>query len=106
MGETSGLVCPTPSVAQPIAGDERVSRALYDSIKKRNSNRVGRPRYLLPAFLSSREMKIRRNIERIDDYRDHIPNDYWPRQNQQAVVDPEDLEDTHNGYHSWIHAGA
>jgi hypothetical protein len=42
----------------------------------------------------------RTDTEEIDEYRNHIPCDHWPRSDQQAIVDPDNLRDTGDCGHS------
>jgi len=58
-----------------------------------------------PSFRAD-EVKVRADIQKIDQYRDHVPCDYGPRNNQQTVVDPQDLKDAHDGRHPRVNASA
>jgi len=50
-------------------------------------------------------MKICANAQRIDEDGNQIPHNYRPRQNQQSVVNPQNLEDAHDRGHAWVHSG-
>ncbi len=42
-----------------------------------------------------REVQVRTNAQEIDHNRDDVPEYNGPRNDEQPVVDPEDLEDAH-----------
>ena len=54
-------------------------------------------------FFFADEVTIRAHAQEVYQYRDHVPHDYWPRSNQQAIVDPEDLKSPHDRRHPRIH---
>ena len=49
------------------------------------------------------EPKVRPDGQEIDHYGDHVPHDHRPRRNQEAVIDPHDLENTHDARHHRVH---
>src|SRR5215470_18305819 len=52
------------------------------------------------------KIRVSPHAYEIDQYADHVPCNYRSRGNQQAVVDPEDLECADDCRHSRIHACA
>jgi hypothetical protein len=50
------------------------------------------------------EIKIRSDAYEIDQNSDYVPNDHRSRGNQQAIENPENLKETHNCRHAWVHA--
>jgi hypothetical protein len=85
----------------------RARRKLMGGPGKRSNGTGGKMR--LPpclAFFFAGEMTVGADVQKIDQHRDHVPYDHGSRSNQQAVVHPEDLKDSHDRCHPRIHARA
>lgn len=52
---------------------------------------------------SACKIKVRADAQKIDQYRDHVPQDHRSRSDQQSVVDPDNLKDTHDSCHPRMH---
>jgi len=57
-------------------------------------------------FLLTNEVTVGADAQKVDEHRNHVPDDHRPRSNQQAVVDPEDLKDSHDCRHPRVHSRA
>ena len=55
-------------------------------------------------FFFAEKVRISANAEEINQNADHVPHNHGPRNNQDAVVDPEDLKDAYDRRHPWVHA--
>ena len=50
-------------------------------------------------------MTERGDAQEVDAHGDQVPGDHRPRGNQEAIVDPQNLEHAHDGGHARVHAG-
>jgi len=57
-------------------------------------------------FFFAYEVEIGAYVEEVDADGDDVPEDYGAGGDQEAVEDPEDLEDAHDQGHLWVDAGA
>ena len=55
-------------------------------------------------FFFAKKVRISANAEEVNQHADHIPHNHGPRNNQDAIVDPEDLKDAYDRRHPWVHA--
>ena len=55
-------------------------------------------------FFFAEEVRISADAEEINQNADHIPHNHGSRNNQDAIVDPEDLKDAYDCRHPRVHA--
>ena len=56
------------------------------------------------SFFFAAKVCISADAEEINQHADHIPHNHGSRNNQDAIVDPEDLKEAYDSRHPWVHA--
>ena len=56
------------------------------------------------SFFFAPKVCISANAEEVNQHADYIPNNHGSRNNQDAIVDPEDLKEAYDRRHPWVHA--